>query len=84
VTQVTHKPEHATDFADMRLLGMAKNSRCLVDNRGNLMDAGMEFCEAKGIKMDYFSLVQYMHEVDTMSSYLRRKVTVRKPLRLKA
>ncbi|TAL27555.1 MAG: hypothetical protein EPN97_16950 [Alphaproteobacteria bacterium] len=84
VSQVSHSPEHGTAFSDMRLLDAVDETRILVDNRGNLMPDGEEFCAAKGIEPGYFPLMQYMHKLNTTATFLRRDLPVKKPLRLKA
>lgn len=83
VTQVTHTPDHQTGFTDMRLLDVADTCRCITGNRGTLTPEGEKFCEEKGIRPDYSSLMRYMDNVDATAPYLRKSVSVRKPLQLK-
>lgn len=84
VSQVTHDPDHGTAYADMRLIGVSDDDRCLVCHRGTFLDTGIDFCHSKGIEPEYFTLMRYIHEKNQTATYLRRDLSVGKPLKLKA
>ena len=84
VTLVTQGPGNITGFKDIRIVDVVERTKCLTSNNGGKLEpAGFEFCAAKGIKPDFFSILEYMRELDRNANYLRTSIEVRPPLKLK-
>ncbi|TAL27554.1 MAG: hypothetical protein EPN97_16945 [Alphaproteobacteria bacterium] len=84
VSNVTQGPGNITGFKDIRIVDVVDKAVCLTSrDGGQLQPAGFEFCAAKGIEPDFFSILDYMRELDRTADYLRSRIEVHRPLKLK-